>query len=128
MSVTGKDRWLLVHHTGSLGDTILTIPALRAVRAEWLDHHVILLTTAGSRPLTARAVLGGDVLVDEFLEYARGGRTANCCAICGEWPGRSGCGATGGSSARAGSVTSTATMRWFYPDTGQLGRHPGKTF
>ncbi|MEO6221808.1 MAG: glycosyltransferase family 9 protein [Vicinamibacterales bacterium] len=66
-------RWLLVHHTGSLGDTILAIPALRAVRAEWPNHRVALLTTAGRARMTARAVLSGDVLVDEFIEYRHQG-------------------------------------------------------
>ncbi len=73
MSAAQNDPWLLAHHTGSLGDTILTIPALRAVRAEWPGHRVLLLTTSGGARLPAQAVLGGDVLVDEFLEY-------------GEWP------------------------------------------
>lgn len=72
MTATRKGQWLLAHHTGSLGDTILTIPALRAVRAEWPGHRVALLTTAGGAKMTARAVLGGDVLVDEFIEYGDG--------------------------------------------------------
>lgn len=70
MSDTRGDRWLLAHHIGSLGDTIVTIPALRAVRAEWPAHRVALLTTSGTR-LTARDVLDGDGLVDEFIAYDR---------------------------------------------------------
>lgn len=70
MSDPAGDRWLLAHHVGSLGDTIVTIPALRAVRAEWPSHRVALLTTSGAR-LTARDVLDGDGLVDAFLVYDR---------------------------------------------------------
>jgi ADP-heptose:LPS heptosyltransferase len=73
MTTTRTDRWLLAHHTGSLGDTIITIPALRAVRAEWPDHRVALLTTAGNAGISARHLLDGDVLVDEFVEYNHSG-------------------------------------------------------
>ncbi|MEZ5316630.1 MAG: glycosyltransferase family 9 protein [Vicinamibacterales bacterium] len=66
---------ILVHHTGSLGDTIVTIPSLRALRAEWPDARIVLLHTAGSaaRPeaVPSDAVLRGSGLVDEFLPYAR---------------------------------------------------------
>lgn len=73
MSATPNDQWLLVHHIGSLGDTIVTIPALRAVRTEWPRHRLALLTTSGHAATTARDVLEGDVLVDDFVEYRRTG-------------------------------------------------------
>ncbi len=66
---------ILVHHVGSLGDTIVTIPALRALRAEWPEARIVLLHDAGSmaRPEAApsSAVLRATTLVDEFVPYAR---------------------------------------------------------
>lgn len=66
---------ILLHHVGSLGDSIVTIPALRAVRAEWPSARLVLLHDVEhtSRPerAPASAVFGATGLVDECLPYAR---------------------------------------------------------
>jgi ADP-heptose:LPS heptosyltransferase len=60
----------VVYLNGALGDTIVAIPALRAVRDHWRDRSLLLLYNnyQGGR-VTARDVLSGAGLVDEFLEY-----------------------------------------------------------
>ena len=61
---------VLAFHIGSLGDTLLTIPALRAIRATWPGRRVVLLTNrspAGRAGTTA--VLDGEPLIDEFIEF-----------------------------------------------------------
>ena len=66
---------ILVHHVGSLGDTIVTIPALRALKAEWPEARLVLLHDGGTptRPeaVPSSAVLGGTSLIDQFVPYAR---------------------------------------------------------
>ena len=66
---------ILVHHIGALGDTIVTIPALRAVRAAWPGAAVVMLHDAPRRPgpgvVSPARVLEGTGLVDRFLPYAR---------------------------------------------------------
>ncbi len=66
---------ILVHHVGSLGDTIVTIPALRALAAEWPQARFVLLHDGGSpaRPhaVPSSAVLAATSLIDEFVPYAR---------------------------------------------------------
>ncbi|MEO5822486.1 MAG: glycosyltransferase family 9 protein [Vicinamibacteraceae bacterium] len=66
---------ILVHHIGALGDTIVTIPALRAVRAAWPAADVVMLHDAPRRPgpgvVSPARVLEGTGLVDRFLPYAR---------------------------------------------------------
>lgn len=62
---------ILVYQLGSLGDTIVTIPALRAVRRHFGAHaHIALLHEVRSNPVTTPGqVLDGLGLVNEFLPY-----------------------------------------------------------
>lgn len=61
---------ILAFHVGSLGDTLLTIPALRALRATWPDRRIVLLTNLSQAGRAGtRAVLEGDPLVDAFIEF-----------------------------------------------------------
>lgn len=66
---------ILVHHVGSLGDTIVTIPALRALKAEWPDARLVLLHDGAvpSRPeaVPSSTVLATTTLIDQFIPYAR---------------------------------------------------------
>jgi ADP-heptose:LPS heptosyltransferase len=63
---------ILVFHIGSLGDTIVSIPALRALRSQWeeitLLHEQVEPGLAGPQEL-----LRDTGLVDHFISYAAGG-------------------------------------------------------
>jgi ADP-heptose:LPS heptosyltransferase len=63
---------ILVFHIGSLGDTIVSIPALRALRSQWEDvtllHEEVAPGLAGPQELLRDAGL-----VDHFISYAAGG-------------------------------------------------------
>lgn len=61
---------ILAFHIGSLGDTILTIPALRALRQTWPGRRLVLLTNVSPAGRAGtRAVLEGERLVDAFIEF-----------------------------------------------------------
>lgn len=60
----------VVYMNGSLGDTIVAIPALRAIREHWPGSSLTLLyNDYQNGRVTARDVLDGTGLVDEFLQY-----------------------------------------------------------
>lgn len=62
---------ILVHQIGSLGDTIVLIPSLRAVRAHFgRDSHLAVLHNVNhAGVVTTREVLECTPLVDEFIPY-----------------------------------------------------------
>jgi ADP-heptose:LPS heptosyltransferase len=62
---------VLVYHIGQLGDTIVSIPALRAVR-RYFGHttRISMLHDSTGRLVTAEMVLDGSALVDEFIPYS----------------------------------------------------------
>jgi ADP-heptose:LPS heptosyltransferase len=62
---------VLVYQIGSLGDTIVLIPSLRAVRAHFgRDAHIAVLHNVSQAGLvTTREVLECTPLVDEFIPY-----------------------------------------------------------
>jgi ADP-heptose:LPS heptosyltransferase len=62
---------ILVYQIGSLGDTVVSIPALKAIRRHYgLQAHIVLLHEVRSDSVSTPAeVLDGLGLVDEFLEY-----------------------------------------------------------
>ena len=66
---------VLVFHTGSLGDTIISIPALRAIRKHWRGQEITLLHNATPVHLAGPEELLSELgLVDKFLTYpATGG-------------------------------------------------------
>lgn len=66
---------VLVFHTGSLGDTIISIPALRAIRKHWRGQEITLLHNATPPHLAGPEELLSELgLVDKFLTYpATGG-------------------------------------------------------
>ena len=68
--MSGKQR-ILVHSIGSLGDTIVTIPALRVVRRRYGSDAEITLLSDVTQPdiVKAKDVLEGTGLVDKYLEY-----------------------------------------------------------
>ncbi|MGO4884760.1 MAG: glycosyltransferase family 9 protein [Bryobacteraceae bacterium] len=62
---------ILVYRIGSLGDTIVSIPALRAVRAHFgSDAHIAVLhNVSRAGVVTTREVLACAQLADEFIPY-----------------------------------------------------------
>jgi ADP-heptose:LPS heptosyltransferase len=62
---------ILVYQIGQLGDTIVSVPALRAVRDYFGKTALIkLIHDAAHRLVTAPMVLEGSGLVDEFIAYS----------------------------------------------------------
>jgi len=61
----------LVYRIGNLGDTLMALPALWAVRQYLTDHRITVLSERnfGGKFVTAREVLNGSGVCDEFLEY-----------------------------------------------------------
>jgi heptosyltransferase-3 len=66
-----KQHRILVYHIGSLGDTLVAVPALWAVRANFPGAHITMLTdTQPARPLVqACDVLDGAGLIDDYITY-----------------------------------------------------------
>lgn len=62
---------ILVYRIGSLGDTVVALPAMRRVQTCFPQAHLTLLTDVqpGGAGVSPRAVLDGAGLFDEFLEY-----------------------------------------------------------
>lgn len=62
---------LLLFHTGSLGDTLVVVPALWALRDHFKDARITMLSDSqmGRALVTSREVLEGSGLVDEFIAY-----------------------------------------------------------
>lgn len=62
---------VLVYQIGQLGDTIISVPALRAVRHSFGQKVLICLVhDATQRLVTSEMVLAGSGLVDEFIPYS----------------------------------------------------------
>ena len=62
---------ILIYMTGSLGDTLVTLPALWAIRDHWPKAVLTLLSDASleRKRVMPEEVLGGAGLVDRFLTY-----------------------------------------------------------
>ena len=61
---------ILIYQIGQLGDTIVSIPALRAVRQHFgLNFRISLLHDVTHRLVTSEMVLQGTGLIDEFIPY-----------------------------------------------------------
>ena len=56
---------IAIHRAGALGDTLLTFPALNALRQEWPDAHITLICRADVHAL---ALASG--LADKTLSHA----------------------------------------------------------
>ncbi len=79
---------VLVHQIGSLGDTIVSIPALRLVRRRYGPSAQITLLSQVSRAelVKAREVVQGSGLVDDYIEYQMGGSRADLLKmVAGLW-------------------------------------------
>ncbi|MCS3956544.1 ADP-heptose:LPS heptosyltransferase [Salinibacter ruber] len=61
---------IAVHQIGSLGDTVIALPSLWAIRSEFPDSHIVHVSSAKSKGAVSQEdVLDGSGLVDEFIEY-----------------------------------------------------------
>jgi len=72
------EQRILVYHIGSLGDTLATVPALWAVRENFPDAHITMLTDEqpGRALVQPRDILDGSGLIDEYIVYSVGNRLA----------------------------------------------------
>lgn len=71
-----SEERILVYRLGSLGDSIIALPAFRAIRRAFPTARITLLT---NKPVSAKAapvesILGGAGLFDEVLDYPVGTR------------------------------------------------------
>ena len=66
---TGKKQKVLVYLFGSLGDTIVAIPALRAIRRHFKDAEIVLLQNVRSDGIVKASEVVPDELIDRSLEY-----------------------------------------------------------
>lgn len=63
---------ILVYRIGNLGDTIISLPAMWAVRKHFANAHLTLLGNSNGRHVVARDVLPAIDLFDEWLIYLSG--------------------------------------------------------
>jgi heptosyltransferase-3 len=64
------ERNVLVFRTGQLGDTIVSLPAIRAIRAQYPDHRLVLLIPQQPGNLVSPfEILGGAKIFDQVLLY-----------------------------------------------------------
>jgi len=65
---------ILIYHIGSLGDTLITVPALWVVRETFPDAHITMLTNERSEQSLIQAcdILNGSGLVDDYILYPVG--------------------------------------------------------
>ncbi len=69
---------VLIHRLGSLGDTVVALPALRLVARAYPEARRIMLTNfnVSSRAAPAQEVLEGTGLIDDYIRYPVGLRSA----------------------------------------------------
>jgi ADP-heptose:LPS heptosyltransferase len=76
------EKGVLVYRLGSLGDTIIALPAFHAVRRAFPERRIVLLT---NRPVSEKAaavesILGRGYFFDEVLDYPVGTRNPSVLA------------------------------------------------
>jgi ADP-heptose:LPS heptosyltransferase len=65
---------ILLFHIGSLGDTLVSVPAFWAVRRHFVGARITMLTDAklGQSLIQSNEILDGSGLIDDFLFYPTG--------------------------------------------------------
>lgn len=66
-----KIKKLLIYSVGSLGDTLIIVPALWAVADNYPEYHKVLLTDyqVGKNYINSSDILAGTGLIDKFCAY-----------------------------------------------------------
>jgi ADP-heptose:LPS heptosyltransferase len=69
--MSDRKKRILVFRIGQLGDTIIALPAMRAIRSHFPDAHLALLSDShpGESYVLASDLLSGCGLFNEFLSY-----------------------------------------------------------
>lgn len=69
---------ILIFSIGSLGDTLVALPAYHLIRERYPDSRIVLLTNSpvdgGVKAAPSHQILLGSGLVDDYLEYPHGSR------------------------------------------------------
>ena len=82
--MTVAKRSILVFSIGSLGDTLVALPAYHLIREHHPDWRIVLLTNSpvdgGVKAAPSHQILLGSGLVDDYLEYPHGSRDARALA------------------------------------------------
>lgn len=69
---------ILIFSIGSLGDTLVALPAYHLIRESYPDSRIVLLTNSpvdgGVKAASSYQILLGSGLVDDYLEYPHGSR------------------------------------------------------
>lgn len=67
----GRVKTVLIYRLGSMGDTVVALPALRLVAEAFRDARRVMLTnhSVNSKAAPMAEILAGTGLVDEFVEY-----------------------------------------------------------
>ncbi len=85
-SVQRKKQKVLVYLVGSLGDTIVSIPALRAVRRKFADAEIVVLQNYESGNIVLASHVIPDELVDRYMSYnSRAGRLGKVLGFLRLW-------------------------------------------
>ena len=69
--ITGSEKKILIYRTGSLGDTIVALPALHLIRKTFPDAECWLLTDQSEKNdvVLPRELLEGSGLIDHYIHY-----------------------------------------------------------
>lgn len=77
---------IAIHQVGSLGDTVIALPSLWAIRSEFPDGYIVHVSSAKSKgAVSQKEVLDGSGLVDEFIEYDASFDIRDASAIVEFW-------------------------------------------
>jgi len=63
---------ILIHRVGLLGDTIVALPAFKAIRDSYPDAHITLLYDKREGQVTSKDILSHTSLIDSYLPYTLG--------------------------------------------------------
>jgi len=79
LAMTSQPRdTVLIFSIGSLGDTLVALPAYHLIRERYPDSRIVVLTNSpvdgGVKAASSYQILLGSGLVDDYLEYPHGSR------------------------------------------------------
>ena len=75
-NASARKNTILIFSIGSLGDTLVALPAYHLIRERYPDSRIVLLTNSpvdgGVKAAPSHQILLGSGLVDDYLEYQIG--------------------------------------------------------